>query len=112
MGFKKPMSLRLTIILSLVVAGAAYVVPFQTSSRYAFHVAVSLSVIWLSKSRYAVAENRSARVVGAYRRCSGIVLAVRHRRAHVLFASCITIVFSRKNLTITALKWRLWKLTV
>ena len=62
------MSLRTTIITSLVVAVLACVIPYGLmqslqygfpGSRYTFHVAATLSMAWLSLAVYAVAEFRS-----------------------------------------------------
>ena len=55
------MSLRTTIILALVIAVAAYAIPYATmqgSPRYAFDCAVTLSMIWLSLAMYAVTRFR------------------------------------------------------
>jgi hypothetical protein len=54
------MSLRLTIILTLVVAAAAFVIPpvLTRGSRYAFDVELFVSAIWLSLAVYAVVKYR------------------------------------------------------
>jgi hypothetical protein len=54
------MSLRLTIILTLVLAVAAFVIPpvLARGSQYAFDVELFVSVIWFSLAVCAVAKYR------------------------------------------------------
>jgi hypothetical protein len=54
------MSLRTTIILALVIAVAAYVIPpvLTRGSQYAFDAELFVSVIWLSLALYALAKYR------------------------------------------------------